>query len=98
MTPTDILKYKKELLQEQIENFERSGHFTEKEMNRLCAPIKMELELLECCETHNKMTIEISQTTLSFEDFLKAYKKMSEAANSITVTDAEILTPNYTQA
>lgn len=98
MTPTDIITYKKELLQEQIENFERSGHFTEKEMNRLCAPIKMELELLECCETHNNMTIEISQNTSSFEDFVKAYKKMSNAAINITVIDAEILTPNNTQA
>lgn len=39
----DILHSKIELLEEQIENIERSGHFTEKEIDRLSAPMHEEL-------------------------------------------------------
>jgi hypothetical protein len=43
----DIIHTKIELLEEQIENIERSGHFTEKEINRLSSPLREELESLK---------------------------------------------------
>lgn len=43
----DILHSKIELLEEQIENIERSGHFTENEIDRLAAPMRTELENLK---------------------------------------------------
>lgn len=43
----DIIHSKIELLEEQIENLFNSGHFTEKEMDRLSAPLREELESLK---------------------------------------------------
>jgi len=43
----DIIHSKIELLEEQIENFERSGYFTEKEIDRLSAPLRSELAILK---------------------------------------------------
>lgn len=43
----DIIHSKIELLEEQIENFERSGYFTESEINRFSAPLREELETLK---------------------------------------------------
>ncbi len=43
----DIIHSKIELLEEQIENIERSGHFTEKEIDRLSAPMRSELAILK---------------------------------------------------
>lgn len=43
----DIIHSKIELLEEQIENLFNSGHFTEKEMDRLSAPLRDELENLK---------------------------------------------------
>jgi len=45
--PNDIIHSKIELLEEQIENIERSGHFTEKEIDRLSAPMRSELAILK---------------------------------------------------
>jgi len=43
----DIIHSKIELLEEQIENFERSGYFTESEINRFSSPLREELESLK---------------------------------------------------
>jgi hypothetical protein len=43
----DILHSKIELLEEQIENIERSGRFTEKEIDKLVAPLREELASLK---------------------------------------------------
>ncbi|MBC7847226.1 MAG: hypothetical protein H7Y10_12115 [Flavobacterium sp.] len=43
----DIIHSKIELLEDQIENIERSGHFTEKEIDRLAAPMRSELAILK---------------------------------------------------
>lgn len=43
----DILKSKIELLQEQIDNLERSGFFTEKEMDRATISLRQEKEVFE---------------------------------------------------
>lgn len=44
---SDLIISKIELLESQIENFERSGFFTEKEMDRLTFPIREELRSLK---------------------------------------------------
>jgi len=44
---TDIIHSKIELLEAQIENIERSGYFTEKEIDRLSAPLRSELAILK---------------------------------------------------
>jgi hypothetical protein len=56
----DILIPKIELLQEQIENLESSGHFTEAEMDRATVSLRMEMELYkhhlvlnQVCESTN---------------------------------------------
>lgn len=43
----DIIHSKIELLEEQIENLFNSGHFTEKEIDRLSAPLRSELAILK---------------------------------------------------
>lgn len=43
----DILMSKIELLQEQIDNLERSGFFTEKEMDRATISLRQEKEVFE---------------------------------------------------
>ena len=43
----DIINSKIELLQEQIDNLERSGFFTEKEMDRATVSLKQEKESFE---------------------------------------------------
>ncbi len=43
----DIIHSKIELLEEQIENTERSGYFTESEIDRLSFPLREELETLK---------------------------------------------------
>lgn len=43
----DNLNEKIALLEDQIENLERSGYFTEKEMDRLSSPLRDELESLQ---------------------------------------------------
>lgn len=49
----DLIISKIELLDEQIENLERSGYFTEMEMDRLSAPMKAEKESLSNLKLHN---------------------------------------------
>lgn len=44
---TEIIHSKIELLEEQIENFERSGYFTESEIDRFSVPLREELESLK---------------------------------------------------
>jgi len=43
----DIINSKIELLQEQIDNLERSGFFTEKEMDRATVSLRQEKESFE---------------------------------------------------
>ena len=43
----DTIHLKIELLEEQIENIERSGYFTEKEIDRLSVPMRSELAILK---------------------------------------------------
>lgn len=43
----DIIQSKIDLIQEQIDNLERSGFFTEKEMDRATVSLKQEKEYFE---------------------------------------------------
>lgn len=43
----ETLNSKIELLQEQIDNLEKSGFFTEKAMDKLSSPLRLELKLLQ---------------------------------------------------
>jgi len=53
MDNIDNIDSKIELLQEQIENFERSGFFTEKEIDTLTKPIVSEFERLTELKTNS---------------------------------------------
>lgn len=48
----NLLKSKIELLEEQIANLEQSGFFTEKEIDKLSAPLRLELETLQNSELY----------------------------------------------
>lgn len=100
MITTDPIELKKELLTEQLYNFQHSGHFTEKEIDRLCAPIKLELEQLACCEAHNLLIHTSGDRVNSFEELKNQFLKMikNRRPNDFEVIDAEILTPNNKQA
>lgn len=43
----ELLQSKTELLQDQIESIERSGFFTEKEIDRMTSPLREELKSLQ---------------------------------------------------
>lgn len=100
----DTIDSRIELLQEQIESIERSGHFTEKEIDSKAAPLRMELSTLkmqqstsELIDAHEKygMTLESYQEGL--KAFIKCFSQMPKLPKKITdieVVDAEILTPN----
>ena len=49
----ELINSKIDLLEAQIENLERSGYFTEMEMDRLSAPMKAEKEVLYNLKLHN---------------------------------------------
>lgn len=55
---TEIILNQIELLELQIENFERSGFFTEKQMDTLTFPLKIELESLNQQVNLYGMTVE----------------------------------------
>jgi len=99
---TDTITFKKELLLAQIENFTNSGYFTEKEIDRLCAPVKLELEFLECCEVHNSLNSNTQKTVGSFEGFKEAFLKLvkfnKQYVANIEVINPEILTQNNQEA
>lgn len=52
-----------ELLQDQIENYEQSGHFTENEMDILTTPIKIELRALSVRQYHLKIMTQLTENT-----------------------------------
>lgn len=99
MIPTDAISNKKELLLEQIENFQHSGFFTEKEIDRLCAPIKLELDLLELVDYHNSETSVDIKKLNSFDELKEAIIKIVKTVKpkkANKVTNSEILITNNT--
>lgn len=59
----DDVNSKIELLQDQIENYEQSGHFTESEMDILTNPIKIELRALSVRQYHLKIMTRLTENT-----------------------------------
>lgn len=104
----ETLTSKIELLQDQIENIERSGFFTEIEINTKTAPLRMELSRLKTLQSTNENTIAmqnygvtVESATEGIKSFNKAFAKFKDISKSvleIEVYDAEILTPNHITA
>jgi len=105
---TDTITPQIELLQEQIESIERSGHFTEKEIDSKAAPLRMELAILQHTKAHQEFSNSVYKYGMSLEAFLEGTKgfdkcfaqmpKPPKSIMDIEVNDAEILTPNHTEA
>jgi len=103
----DTLQPKIELLEEQIENFERSGYFTDAEINRMVAPLRMELATFKL-QQHSNLNEVAKAFGISTEQlvegrriFAELWSKMDNFLNpvfNIEVIDAEILTPNHITA
>ncbi|SNB43044.1 conserved hypothetical protein [Flavobacterium psychrophilum] len=74
----EIIKSKIELLEEQISNIERSGFYTEQQINKLTCPLVMELTTL-------RLSLTFSESAFSVKNFTT---KMSE----IVVNNPEIIT------
>lgn len=105
----DLLKSKIELLEEQIENIEKSGFYTEKEMDSKVAPFRMELAVLKQTLAISQFSKSIHKYRFSFLEFqeaaekfnlyLKQFEKPIEASlNDIHVINAKILTKNHQEA
>ena len=94
-----------ELLQEQIESIERSGHFTEKEIDSKAAPLRMQLAILEHSKAHQEFSKSIYKYGMDLATFLEGTRLFNECFAQmpkapklildIDVIDAEILTPNH---
>ena len=106
MSP-DTITPRIELLQEQIENLEKSGYFTEKE-TAAAAPLRMELASLKALESTREMALAIQNYGMTLESYTEGLKAFNEAFAKlkdlpqslldIEVIDAEILTPNSIKA
>lgn len=100
----DTLLQRRDLLQEQIDNLEKSGFFTEKEMDSLSFPLRQELESLnkqltiaKLNEAGQQFGIKAEQMVEGRRIFCELWAKLDELKNpifNIEVIDAEILTPN----
>ena len=78
----ELLQYKIDLIQDQIDNLERSGFFTEKEIDQATASLKMQLAILKEAK--------------AFADFKKSLHQANEGfsimqirANNILVNDPQ---------
>lgn len=101
----DTIASKIELLKEQIQNLENSGHFTEKEIDSQSYPLYQELEDLKRQLTHSNIDEAGTNYGLTAEQmeegrriFSEIWKQLDNFINpifEIEVIDAEILTPNH---
>jgi uncharacterized protein YlaN (UPF0358 family) len=100
----DIFASKIELLQEQIENLEKSGFFTEKEIDTKCYPLREELKALKRQLVIAKVDRSGADYGLTPEQmqegrrvFNTIWKQLDDLTNptcNIEVNDAEIVTIN----
>lgn len=88
----DTLHSKIELLEEQVENIERSGHFTEPEIDRLVFPLRQELESLK------KQVPMYGMSDESYKEGKDLHNLYMGKSFSINVIDAEIIIPNHIKA
>lgn len=104
----DTIAQRIDLLQEQIDNLEKSGFFTEKEMDKLAWPLRDELEGLKkqlaisnLNEAGKAFGITAEQMVEGRRIFCELWAQLDNFTNpvhEIEVIDAEILTPNYITA
>ena len=106
MSP-DTITPRIELLQEQIDNLEKSGYFTEKE-TAAAAPLHMELASLKALQSAREMALAMQNYGMTLESYTEGFKAFNEAFAKLKdlpknlldteVIDAEILTPNHITA
>jgi hypothetical protein len=84
---TDLIINQIELLELQIENFERSGFFTEKQMDTLTFPLKEELESLQKQINLHGMTMEEYKEGRSNHQFYFAKMKSPALLNTWKTLD-----------
>lgn len=72
----DLIHSKIELLYEQIENLEKSGFFTEEEMDRLSSPLRIELALMKLALGNSRLEV-VSSSSQSI------VKKFTRIMNSV---------------
>jgi hypothetical protein len=100
----ETLISKIELLQEQIDNLEKSGFFTEKEMDKLSSPLRLELNLLQTQKMaleneifgENQRILGVSPTDLS--DLVKEFRECfnpSTIPNQYGMSDQEYADAKY---
>jgi hypothetical protein len=77
----DILIPKIELLQEQIDNLERSGYFTEAEMDRATISLKIELLIYKQCEALHTFSSNLNNITDSILNFTESVAPNYESAS-----------------
>ena len=103
----DTIAQRIDLLQKQIDNLEKSGFFTEKEMDKLTFPLREELEGLkrQLLDPWGNTAKYYGLTPEQMEEgrkvFNKCWKQLDNFINpifDIEVIDAEILTPNHITA
>lgn len=63
----EIIQFKIELLEDQLENIERSGFFTEKEIDKYSVFFRNELALLKAASGINLFTNKIRKTAQEME-------------------------------
>ena len=97
------------LIQEQINNFEKSGFFTDKEIESKTIPLRMELATLKMQQEVLNISESVCLFGMSLESFVEGTKAFNECFDQlkelptipifeIEVIDAEILTPNHITA
>lgn len=74
----DTLASKIELLQEQIQNLEKSGYFTEKEMDKLSYPLRQELEVMEKQLAASRMSEIAKNSGLTADEMIQGCRTFSE--------------------
>lgn len=94
----DTLASKIELVKEQIANFEKSGFFTDKEIESKTIPLRAELATLQMHQEISNSSKSFIGATRGFNDFFEELKKLDQSLFEIEVIDAEILTPNHIKA
>ena len=104
----DTLASKIELLQEQIHNLEKSGHFTEKEIDSQSYPLRQELDALkeqffasranEIAKICGLTADEMREGIIAFNELWSKIYEVENPIFEIEVIDAERLTPNHITA
>ncbi len=104
----DTITQRIDLLQEQIDNLEKSGFFTEKEMDKLAFPLRQELTSLKkqlndayVDEAAKQYGLTPEQMVEGRRVFSELWAKIDALKNpifNIEVIVAEILTPNHITA